>query len=157
MTQQTRDTESIVQSICASHAEREGPLLPILHDIQAHIGYVPDDAIQMVADQLNITRADVFGVVTFYHDFQRQPPNQHTLRVCRAEACQSAGGRALWETANRAVAGGAGQVNLEPVYCLGNCACAPAVQFDGRTLGRMDTEQVAALCRGHTNAVEVLS
>jgi formate dehydrogenase subunit gamma len=137
-------SQAAISEICARHSVREGPLLPVLHEVQAHYGYVPDAAIQHVADALNLTRAEVFGVVSFYHDFHREPQRTHQLKVCRAEACQAVGGRDVWTAAATAAANG-GDVQLEAVYCLGNCACAPSVQLDGRTLGRMDAERVSAL------------
>ncbi|MES1923676.1 NAD(P)H-dependent oxidoreductase subunit E [Salinisphaera sp. T31B1] len=136
-----------VAAICAIHAASNGPLLPILHDVQAHYGHVPDDAIQQIADELNLSRAEVYGVVTFYHDFHRKPQATHTLKVCRAEACQSVGGREVWSAASTASQANA-DVALEAVYCLGNCACAPSVQLDGRTIGRMSPERVAGLFSG---------
>lgn len=136
--------DSAVIEICARHAAKEGALLPILHDVQAQYGYVPDEAIQAIADELNLSRAEIFGVVTFYHDFHREPQRKHHLKVCRAEACQAVGGRAVWAAASTAAENG-GDVQLEAVYCLGNCACAPSVQLDGRTIGRMNPERVATL------------
>lgn len=121
----------------------EGPLLPILHAVQAEFGYVPKEAVRVIADALNVTRAEVHGVVTFYHDFSDHPRGRHTLKVCRAEACQSMGGRAS-EQAIRERLGidwhettADGAVTLEPVYCLGLCACAPAAMVDGNVYGRI--------------------
>jgi formate dehydrogenase subunit gamma len=138
-------TDPEVVAICARHQASDGPLLPILHDVQAHHGYVSDEAIQQIAEELNLSRAEVFGVVTFYHDFHREPQRTHSLKVCRAEACQSVGGRDVWAAASTAAENGQGDVQLEAVYCLGNCACAPSVQMDGRTIGRMNAERVSAL------------
>lgn len=134
---------SAIIEICARHVAKDGPLLPILHDVQAHFGYISDDTIQVIADELNLSRAEIFGVVTFYHDFHREPQTHH-LKVCRAEACQAVGGRAVWAAASTAAENG-DDIKLEAVYCLGNCACAPSVQLDGRTIGRMDPERVATL------------
>ena len=143
MATESVDVEAIVHDACAAYAGATDALLEILHDIQEHIGYISDEVIQMTADELNMSRAQVFGVVTFYHDFRRQSQARHTLRICRAEACQSVGGRDIWAAASAADTGG--NVDVEPVYCLGNCACAPAVQYDGRTLGRVDVPGVGAL------------
>ncbi|GAB3671188.1 NAD(P)H-dependent oxidoreductase subunit E [Salinisphaera aquimarina] len=142
-----------IAAICAIHAASNGPLLPILHDVQGHFGYVSDEAIQQIADELNLSRADVFGVVTFYHDFHRKAQASHTLKVCRAEACQAVGGREVWSAATTA-SQRSEDVDLEAVYCLGNCACAPSVQLDGRTIGRMSPERVAGLfsAGGHSGA-----
>ncbi|AWN15915.1 NAD(P)H-dependent oxidoreductase subunit E [Salinisphaera sp. LB1] len=152
MAKERDDADAAVRMICAAHGDDEGPLIPILHDIQASIGYVSDTAIDTVADELNLSRAEVFGVVTFYHDFHRAPHATHTLKVCRAEACQAVGGRDVWAAATEAAANGSGEVGVEAVYCLGNCACAPSVQLDGRTLGRMDAERVSALVAADSGA-----
>lgn len=133
----------IVTAIAARHQRRPEALLPVLHEVQAAFGYVPREAIATLADALNLTRAEVDGVVSFYHDFRRAPPRPHVLRVCRAEACQSVGGRQVWDAAERAAQNG--DVQVEEVFCLGNCACAPSVQFDGRAIGRMNPDRVAAL------------
>ena len=138
-------------SLIQSHIGREGPLLPILHDLQAAFGYIPEPAVPMVADALNLTRAEVHGVVTFYHDFRREPAGRHVLKLCRAEACQAAGGDALAAHAQAKLAtemGGTsadGRVTVEPVYCLGLCACAPSAMLDGRLVGRLDEQGLDAL------------
>jgi formate dehydrogenase subunit gamma len=144
------NAESAAAIISARRAG-EGPLLPILHALQDAFGHVPAGAVAMVAEALNLTRAEVHGVVTFYHDFRQEPPGRHVLKLCRAEACQAAGGNAL---AARAQAGlgvvigettADGSVTLEPVYCLGLCATAPAAMLDGRPVGRLDGERLDAL------------
>ena len=145
MARSNGEADSAVAEICARHADEEGPVLPILHDVQAHFGYVPDAAIGEIAQALNLSRAEVYGVVTFYHDFHREPPRSHSLKVCRAEACQAVGGRDVWAAARTAADSGDADIDLEAVYCLGNCACAPSVQLDGRTIGRMNVERVSAL------------
>lgn len=141
-----------VVEICARHAASDGSLLPILHDVQAQHGHISDPAIQQIADALNMSRAEVFGVVTFYHDFNREPQRRHSLKVCRSEACQSVGGRDVWAAASSAADNQSSDVQLEAVYCLGNCACAPAVQMDGRAIGRMNAERVSALFAGGRSA-----
>lgn len=145
MAAQDDKEQSQIRAICAAHASDEGPLLPILHEVQATLGYVSDQAIMGISRALNLSRAEVFGVVTFYHDFHRQPQRMHSLKVCRAEACQAVGGREVWAAASTAAERGGADVALEAVYCLGNCACAPSVQLDGRTIGRMDEQRVSAL------------
>jgi formate dehydrogenase subunit gamma len=140
-------------AIIATEARREGAALPILHALQAEFGHVPKAAIPMIAEALNISRADMHGIVTFYHDFRDHPPGRHVLRLCRAEACQSLGADALaahtcahlgvdWHgtTAD-------GAVTLEPVFCLGLCAVGPAGMLDGRPLGRLDAQRIAAELR----------
>jgi len=124
----------------------EGPLLPILHEIQAEFGYVPQESLPVIARELNLSRAEVHGVVTFYHDFRDHPAGRHVLKLCRAEACQSMGGDAVAERI-KALLGIDfhqttldGAVTLEPIYCLGLCSCAPAAMFDGEVHGRVDAD-----------------
>ncbi len=129
----------------------EGPLLPILHDLQSVFGCIPEEAEPLIADKLNITRAEVHGVVTFYHDFHRHPVGSHVVRICRAEACQSAGGEALaaQAAAELGLAPGEttpdGTVTLEDVYCLGLCALAPSAMVDGKAFARLDSGKLGAL------------
>lgn len=134
-----------IEAICARHAHLEGPMLPILHDVQAHYGHVSHDAVGRIAKYLNLTRAEVYGVVSFYHDFRDASPRPHVLKVCRAEACQAVGGRAVWAAAESLASDPDCPVEIEAVYCLGNCPCAPSVQLDGRTLGRVTPERVSGL------------
>lgn len=128
--------------------ELEGPLLPILHGIQEEFGYVPQETLPVIADALNLSRAEVHGVVTFYHDYRSHPAGRHVLKLCQAEACQSMGsevttarikqllGIDFHETTRD------GAVTLEPVYCLGLCACAPSAMLDGAVIGRLDAETI---------------
>jgi formate dehydrogenase subunit gamma len=135
----------------AAHLHLEGPLMPILHDLQETFGCVPLEAEPLIAEKLNITRAEVHGVVTFYHDFRRTPAGAHTLKLCRAEACQSAGGEALAARAEATLGVTPGEttldgsVTLEAVYCLGLCALAPSAMIDGRVVGRLDEKRIDAL------------
>ena len=143
--------EDWARDIIARHSCREGALLPILLALQETFGCIPEAAKPMVADALNLTRAEVHGVVTFYHDFRSEPPGRHVLRLCRAEACQAAGGDALAlrAQAKLGLAFGTtsadGRVTLEPVYCLGLCATAPSAMLDGRVVGRLDTARLDAV------------
>ena len=127
--------------------------MPVLHAIQDALGYVPPDALPRVALALNLSRAEVHGVVTFYHDFRTSPPGRRIVKICRAEACQSMGAEALvaHAEASLGVALGAtrgdGWVTLEPVYCLGNCACSPAVLIDGELHGRVTPARLDELTR----------
>lgn len=139
----------------------EGAAMPILHAVQETFGYVPDPVIPMIAERLNLSRAEVYGVVTFYHDFRREPPGRHVVKLCAAEACQSMGGKALaaHAEARLGVAMGEtsddGTVTLEPIYCLGLCACAPAAMVDGRLMGRLDEssiDDIAASIRNERGA-----
>lgn len=121
----------------------EGALLPILHAIQDEFGYVDAAAVPVIADELNLSRADVHGVISFYHDFRKEPPGRHIVKICRAEACQSVGGRDSEAHARQRLNAGFhetsadGRYTLEPVYCLGNCACAPSAMIDGKLHGRV--------------------
>jgi formate dehydrogenase subunit gamma len=122
----------------------EGPMLPILHAIQAEFGYVPDEVKPIIADELNLSRAEVHGVVTFYHEYRDHPPGRHVLKICQAEACQSMGSDRVADDARRILGidfhqtTPDGAVTLEPVYCLGLCACAPAAMLDDEVYGRVD-------------------
>jgi formate dehydrogenase subunit gamma len=137
--------------IIAEHHGLEGPLLPILHAIQQAFGCVPEQAVPVVAEALNISRAEVHGVVTFYHDFRQQPAGRHVLKLCRAEACQAAGGDALAARAEARLGvrfGDTtrdGRVTLEPVYCLGLCSVSPSAMIDGRIVARVDDKKLDAL------------
>lgn len=129
--------------IVARHATLVGPMLPILHALQAEFGCVPEQATKVVADALNLSHAEVHGVITFYHDFRRTPAGRRVLRICRAEACQSMGGIDLAERmlARLGVGWGDttedGSLTVEAVYCVGLCACAPAALLDDEPLGRL--------------------
>lgn len=126
----------------------EGPLLPILHGIQEEFGYVPAESLPVIASALNLSRAEVYGVVTFYHDYRSHPAGRHILKLCRAEACQSVGGDAIADRVKQLLGIGFhettkdGSVTLEPVYCLGLCACAPSAMLDGEVIGRLDAGKV---------------
>ena len=132
-----------VLAVIAERKNAAGPLLPVLHGIQDALGYVPPDAVPLVADALNLSRADVHGVISFYHYFRNTPPGRHVIYVCRAESCQSMNGTALEAHVKSRLGVGFhettsdGQFTVEPVYCLGNCACSPAVMVDGDLYGRV--------------------
>lgn len=126
----------------------EGPLLPILHGIQHEFGYVPREALPVIATGLNLSRAEVHGVVSFYHDYRSQPAGRHVLKLCQAESCQSMGSDAVAAKFKQLLGidfhetSKDGAVTLEPVYCLGLCACSPAAMFDGEVIGRLDAEKI---------------
>jgi len=126
-------------------------LLPILHALQEEFGYIDEAAEPVIAEELNITRAEVHGVISFYHDFRRAPAGRHVLKLCRAEACQAAGGDALaaHAEARLGVALGNttadGRITVEPVYCLGLCSVSPSAMIDGRIVARLDTKKLDAL------------
>jgi len=129
----------------------EGPLLPILHGIQEEFGYVPQDVLPLIANELNLSRAEVHGVLSFYHDYRDHPAGRHVLKLCRAEACQSMGGDRLAGRVKQLLGidfhetTPDGSVTLEPVFCLGLCACAPSAMLDGELHARLDDEAVEAL------------
>jgi formate dehydrogenase subunit gamma len=137
--------------IISEHAALEGATLVILRALQEAFGYVPEPAIPMVASALNVSRAEVHGVFTFYPDFRKQPAGQHVIKLCRAEACQAAGGDALAARAEAKLGIAIGdttpdeRVTLEPIYCLGLCATAPSAMLDGRLVGRLDEARIDAL------------
>ncbi|MGH6840854.1 MAG: formate dehydrogenase subunit gamma [Methylocella sp.] len=136
------------REIIAEHAGLEGPMLPILHALLEEFGCVSDAAVPLIADALNLTRAEVHGVVTFYHDFRRETCAPHILKLCRAEACQSMGSEDL-AAALLAKLGVSwhgttsdGQLTVEPVYCLGLCATSPSALLDGEPLGRLNLDRI---------------
>lgn len=137
-----------VSDICGRHVGEAGALLPILHEVQRVHGCVSRDAVAEVARTLNLTRAEVDGVVSFYADFTASPRAPHVLKVCRAEACQATGSQAVWDAAVAAAAERDGAVEIEAVYCLGNCACGPSVLHAEQLLGRVDRERIASLIAG---------
>ncbi|MFT6167972.1 MAG: formate dehydrogenase subunit gamma [Celeribacter sp.] len=144
-------TDAAILDVIAQVQSREGPLLPMFHDLQDAFGHVPASAIPLIAKALNISRAEVHGVMSFYHDFKDVPSGRHVVKICRAEACQAVGANDLAEatlaklgvdwhgtTAN-------GAVTIEPVYCLGLCACGPAAMVDGKVIGRLDADRMAQI------------
>ena len=137
--------------IIHQHVDRPGATLPILHALQEEFGHVPEEAVPLVAQALNLSRAEVHGVVTFYHDFRRTPPGLHVLKLCRAEACQAMGSDDLAARAERRLRVKLGEttpdgrVTVEPIYCLGLCACAPSAMLDGEVVGRLDATRLDAL------------
>src|SRR5438552_2654333 len=147
---ETWDIERAAE-IIASLTHVEGGTLVMLHALQEVFGYVPEPAIPMIATALNLSRAEVHGVFTFYHDFRREPAGRHVLKLCRAEACQAAGGDALAAQAEARLGIDIGnttadmRVTLEPIYCLGLCATAPSAMLDGRAVGRVNEARLNAL------------
>ena len=133
--------------IVAGLKDRPGALLPVLHAIQDAFGHVPRDAVPIIAEEMNLSRAEVHGVISFYHFFRDSPPGRHTVWVCRAEACQSMGSESLAAHAVQRTGtdfhgtSPDGRYSLEPVYCLGNCACAPSVMIGQQVHGRLDPQR----------------
>ena len=150
--------ESVLRVI-AKHKSRPGPLIEILHEVQASLGFVPPAAVRVIAEGFNLSRAEVHGVVTFYHFFRDHPVGRHVVRLCQAESCQAMGASALAAHAKRRLGidfhetSADGAFTLEPVYCLGNCACSPALMIDGDILGRVtpqDFDDLVASNQGRT-------
>ncbi|MBP9200321.1 MAG: formate dehydrogenase subunit gamma [Gemmatimonadales bacterium] len=143
-----------VQQSLDAHKDRPGALLPILHEIQHHLGYVPPESVPVIADALNLSRAEVHGVVTFYHDFRDHPAGRHVIKVCLAESCQAVGCEHLAAHARQRLGielhgtTADGAVTLEPVYCLGNCALSPALLVDGEVVGRVTPARFDAIVAG---------
>jgi formate dehydrogenase subunit gamma len=142
-----------VTAISARHGDRPDRLIEILHELQAQVGYVPEAAVQPLATALNLSRAEVHGVISFYHDFHREPPGRHLIKICRAEACQSVGCESLARHAETSLGIGFGKTRgdgaatLEAVYCLGNCALGPSVMINGELYGRVDSARFDSLVK----------
>ena len=143
--------EARIAAIVERHRHRDGPLIEVLHDVQADFGCIPSGAVAVIARALNLSRAEVHGVVSFYHHFRTRPPGRHVLQICRAESCQAAGGRAIESHAQQRLGIGFGEttpdgrLTLEAVYCLGLCACSPAAMLDDEVHGRLTPERLDAL------------
>ena len=131
---------TIIGDIVAAHYGREGPLLPILHDVQKALGYISEEVIREIASSLNLTRAEVYGVVSFYHDFRKEAETRPIIKLCRAEACQARGIETLIPLTE-----GQNRVKVEAVYCLGLCSVGPAAMIGDTVYARLDTERFAAL------------
>ncbi len=146
-----REMRAAVEKVVAALKHQPGPLLNVLHGVQDALGYIPAAAVPVIADGLNLSRAEVHGVVTFYHHFRTQAPGRHVLQICRAESCQAAGGRAIESHAQQRLGVGFGgttpdgRLTLEAVYCLGLCACSPAAMLDDEVHGRVTPERLDAL------------
>ncbi|MPY85096.1 MAG: NADH-quinone oxidoreductase subunit E [Actinophytocola sp.] len=158
MPETTESPVELVRAIVAAHRGERGVLLPILHDIQNRFGYIDPDLVPALAHELNMSRADVHGVITFYTDFRSEPGGAATVRICRAEACQSVGAEKLVADAEQVFGVKAGQttpdgsVTLQQVFCLGNCALGPAAQVNGRMYGRVDRGRLIELLANEGDA-----
>lgn len=143
-----------VKAVLEQHRDRPGALLPILHGIQHALGYVPPDSVETIAKALNLSRAEVHGVITFYHEFRSTPPGRHVIKLCRAESCQAVGADALIAHAEQRLGVGMhhttadGNVTLEPIYCLGNCALSPAMTVDDQIHGMVTPARFDAIVQG---------
>lgn len=143
--------QAVTRELLAAHRDQPGALLPILHAIQDRLGAVPPEVLPLIAEDLCLSRAEVHGVVSFYHDFRETPPGRQHLKLCQAEACQSMGAKALTAELQEKLGLALGEtradgsLTLEAVYCLGNCACAPNAMLNGELHGRADVEGLLAL------------
>lgn len=144
-------SEAEIRALITPFAKEPGGLLPALAAVQADLGWVPDETLPILADIFNLSRAEVHGTVSFYHDFRRAPAGQHIIKICQAEACQAMGSRALTHHARKTLGVDlhqteeSGTFSLEPVYCLGNCACSPAIMIDEKVYGRVDAARFDAI------------
>jgi formate dehydrogenase subunit gamma len=149
----SHDQSDRIAEIIEAHVGLEGPLLPILHAVQAAFGYIPEAAVPQIAKALTLSKAEVHGVISFYHDFRSAPAGQHVLKLCRAEACQAMGADAVAGRIKAALGidwhetTPDGRVTLEPVFCLGLCACGPSAMVDGRLVGRCDEGVLAEVAK----------
>ena len=144
----------IVESTVESHRGRVGALLPVLHSVQDKLGFIPDEAVALIAGAMNLSRAEIHGVMSFYHDFRSELPGKHIVHLCRAEACQAMGASRLEQYArerlgiNFGETSASGLFTLEPVYCLGNCACSPSIRINDEVHARVSTEKFDELITG---------
>lgn len=149
----TDSHHSLVNELIESHRSMKGALLPLLHALQERVGYIPSDAVATIARGLNLSRAEVHGVITYYHFFRTEPAGRHVLQVCRAEACQACGADALLALAEKTLGckshetSASGAVTLEPVYCLGLCASSPAIQVNDKLHARMSPDRLKNILR----------
>ena len=159
----TRAQKDAVLQVCERLKSSAGALMPILHAVQAELGFVPHDAVPVIARELNLSIAEVHGVLTFYHYFRKEAGGRHVVHLCRAEACQSVGAAAVEAHAKRTLGVDFhgttkdGAIRLEPVYCLGNCSLGPSIMIDDRLHGRVSTQRFDELMAGARTAVEVES
>jgi len=146
--------KEIIDAAVAEHRGGLGPLMPVLHSVQEKLGFIPDESVPIIASQLNLSRAEIQGVIGFYHDFKTQPGGEHLVQLCRAEACQAMGSRELEMHVKQRLGidfgetSGDGLFSLEPVYCLGNCACAPSIRINDGIHARVSAGQFDELVSG---------
>jgi formate dehydrogenase subunit gamma len=147
-TASTTDRSALVRAIATQHLAERGPLMPVLHEVMEELGHITRADVETISEVLNLSVAEVHGVVSFYHDFRTEPSPPHTVALCRGEACQSVGGQALYDATRARVASlGAGTEVLE-IFCLGNCALGPSGTLDGRLHGRLSSERLDELTEG---------
>ncbi len=140
------DHINLAKEVVSDNEDTPGPLIEILHEVQRRLGYIPPSMVPTIAECLNLSRAEIHGVISFYHFFRSTPPGRHIVKICRAEACQAMGSRRLEEHAKESLnieyheTTKDGSITLEPVYCLGNCACAPAIRIDDTVHANVDAK-----------------
>ena len=140
------DHINLAKEVVSGKKDTPGPLIEILHEVQRRLGYIPANVVPAIAEGLNLSRAEIHGVISFYHFFRATPPGRHIVKICRAEACQAMGSRRLEEHAKESLnieyheTTQDGSITLEPVYCLGNCACAPAIRIDDAVHANVDAK-----------------
>jgi formate dehydrogenase subunit gamma len=144
----TTDRIALVRAIASQHLGERGPLLPVLHDVKDELGHVAREDVETIAEVLNLSVAEVHGVVSFYHDFRTTPPAAHRVALCRGEACQSVGAETLYADTQARVGSLGADVEVAEVFCLGNCALGPSGTLDGRLHGRLSAERLASLTEG---------
>ena len=148
---ESNSIQETVQAVITTLKDKPGALLPILHGIQDALGYIPADSVSAIAQGLHLSRAEVHGVISFYHYFRDTPPGKQTIHICRAESCQAMGGKELEQHVKDQLGidyhetTADGQFSLEPVYCLGNCACSPAIQVGEDIYGRVSPQSFDAI------------
>lgn len=149
----SEDLETSVKAICLRHGRRPDALLEILHELQHERGYVPKEAVPSIAEVLNISRAEVHGVITFYHDFRSEPAGRCVVELCRAEACQALGSEEMAADVEKRLKVKSDetradrQVTRKTVYCFGNCALGPSATVNGKLYGQLTAERVEALVK----------
>ncbi len=141
----TTDRIALVRAIASAHLAERGPLLPVLHDVNHELGHIAREDVEAIADVLNLSVAEVHGVVSFYHDFRTEPPRSHRVALCRGEACQSVGAEALFAATRDRARDLGDDVEVSEVFCLGNCALGPSGTLDGRLHGRLSSERLDTL------------
>ena len=147
----SKNVKKIVGNAIENTQHLDGALLPLLHQVQSDLGYVPEDQVPEIAKALNLSRAEVHGVISFYHSFRNKPKGKHVIEICRAESCQALGSRQLEATAKETLGidfeqtTSDGEFTLQAVYCLGNCACSPAIKIDSQLHGRVTNENIVSL------------
>jgi formate dehydrogenase subunit gamma len=147
-------SEERARAVCEAHGNRPDELLEIFHALQGELGFIPEPTLPVIANALNLSRAEVYGVLTFYHDFRRSPPGRHQVKMCRAEACQAMHTDEVCAHAEQKLGtkfgetSPDGQYSLDAVYCLGNCALSPAMMIDGDLYGCVDKKRFDAIIDG---------